>query len=166
MKSKASPSLWERVKQICTRWFIDAFSGMAQGLFVTLIAGTIVKTIGSYIIGEDTAVGAFLTLIGGIASVVTGFGIGVGMANALKSDKLVAYSAGVAGFVGAYADKILAYQYLGLMNPQNSGSFAGHSSSAKLYEDYKKYNSSTECIDYVKLFCYVRSIGCIELGME
>ena len=34
------------------------------------------------------------------------------------------------------------------------------------YEDYKKYNSSTECIDYVKLFCYVRSIGCIELGME
>ena len=108
MKDKNSRSFFEIVKQICTRWFIDAFSGMAQGLFVTLIAGTIVKTIGSYIIGEDTAVGAFLTLIGGIASVVTGFGIGVGMANALKSDKLVAYSAGVAGFVGAYADKILA----------------------------------------------------------
>jgi uncharacterized membrane protein len=107
MKDKNSRSFFEIVKRICSRWFIDAFSGMAQGLFVTLIAGTIIKTIGSYIIGEDTAVGAFLSLIGGIASVVTGFGIGVGMANALKSDKLVVYSAGVAGFIGAYADKLL-----------------------------------------------------------
>lgn len=107
MEKKSSYSFLERVKQICTRWFIDAFSGMAQGLFVTLIAGTIIKTIGSYLIGEDTVVGAFLALIGGIASVVTGFGIGVGMANALKSDKLVVYSAGVAGFIGAYADKLL-----------------------------------------------------------
>lgn len=107
MKKKSSYPFLEGVKQICTRWFIDAFSGMAQGLFVTLIAGTIIKTIGSYLIGEDTVVGAFLALIGGIASVVTGFGIGVGMANALKSDKLVVYSAGVAGFIGAYADKLL-----------------------------------------------------------
>lgn len=107
MKGKNSRSFLARVKQICSRWFIDAFSGMAQGLFVTLIAGTIIKTIGSYLIGEDTVVGAFLALIGGIASVVTGFGIGVGMANALKSDKLVVYSAGVAGFIGAYADKLL-----------------------------------------------------------
>ncbi len=107
MKGKNSRSSLARVKQICSRWFIDAFSGMAQGLFVTLIAGTIIKTIGSYLIGEDTVVGAFLALIGGIASVVTGFGIGVGMANALKSDKLVVYSAGVAGFIGAYADKLL-----------------------------------------------------------
>ena len=107
MKDKNSRSFFEIVKRICSRWFIDAFSGMAQGLFVTLIAGTIIKTIGSYIIGEDTAFGAFLALIGGIASVVTGFGIGVGMANALKSDKLVVYSAGVAGFIGAYADKLL-----------------------------------------------------------
>ncbi|MBE5765143.1 MAG: PTS sugar transporter subunit IIC [Clostridiales bacterium] len=107
MEKKSSYSFLERVKQICTRWFIDAFSGMAQGLFVTLIAGTIIKTIGSYLIGEDTVVGAFLALIGGIASVVTGFGIGVGMANALKGDKLVVYSAGVAGFIGAYADKLL-----------------------------------------------------------
>lgn len=27
------------VKKLCSRWFIQAFSGMAQGLFVTLIAG-------------------------------------------------------------------------------------------------------------------------------
>lgn len=40
-----------------------------------------------------------------------------------------------------YADKILGYQYLGLMNPHCSKAFAGHPDSAKLYEDYKKYIS-------------------------
>ena len=38
-----------------------------------------------------------------------------------------------------YCDKILSYQYLGIMNLENSPSFAGHPDSAKLYEDYKKY---------------------------
>ena len=38
-----------------------------------------------------------------------------------------------------YCDKILSYQYLGIMNLKNSPSFAGHPDSAKLYEDYKKY---------------------------
>lgn len=41
--------------------------------------------------------------------------------------------------VAPYVDKILCYQYMGLMNPNNSPSFAGHPDSAKLYEDYKKY---------------------------
>lgn len=40
-----------------------------------------------------------------------------------------------------YCDKILSYQYLGIMNPADSPSFAGHPDSAKLYEDYKKYLS-------------------------
>lgn len=38
-----------------------------------------------------------------------------------------------------YADKILSYQYLGLMNPEGSTAFAGHEGSVKLYEDYRKY---------------------------
>ena len=40
--------------------------------------------------------------------------------------------------VAAYADKILGYQYLGLMNPSNSKAFAGHENSTILYEKYKK----------------------------
>ena len=41
--------------------------------------------------------------------------------------------------VAPYADKILAYQYLGLMNPAESQVFAGHPDSAKFYENYIKY---------------------------
>lgn len=41
--------------------------------------------------------------------------------------------------VAPYCDKIISYQYLGIMNPENSPSFAGHPESVKLYNDYKKY---------------------------
>lgn len=94
------------VKKLCKRWFIDAFSGMAQGLFVTLIAGTIIKTIGNYVF-KGTAFGEFLAMLGGFASLATGCGIGIGIAHGLKSDKLVTFSAAVAGFVGAYANEII-----------------------------------------------------------
>ncbi len=42
--------------------------------------------------------------------------------------------------VSPYADKILGYQYLGLMNPADSDAFAGHFDSVKLYNNYVKYN--------------------------
>lgn len=38
-----------------------------------------------------------------------------------------------------YVDKILSYQYLGIMNPAESKAFAGHKNSVRLYEDYRKY---------------------------
>ena len=41
--------------------------------------------------------------------------------------------------VAPYADKIIGYQYIGLMNPDDSGSFAGHESSAELYRQYAEY---------------------------
>ena len=94
------------LKTLPKRYFIDAFTGMAQGLFVTLIAGTIVKTIGEKI-GATTTVGQILILLGQIASILTGAGIGAGMANYLKAPKLVVFSAIVAGFMGAFAEQIL-----------------------------------------------------------
>lgn len=39
------------------RYFIDAFTGMAQGLFCTLIAGTILGQIGGWIQGAGTDAG-------------------------------------------------------------------------------------------------------------
>lgn len=41
--------------------------------------------------------------------------------------------------VTPYCDKILSYQYLGIMNPEDSVAFAGHDNSVKLYNEYKKY---------------------------
>ncbi len=38
--------------------------------------------------------------------------------------------------VSVYADKVLCYQYLGLMNKPGSPVHAGHESSVRLYEDY------------------------------
>lgn len=99
-------SFKKTVKKLASRWFIDAFSGMAQGLFCTLIAGTILAMIAKWI--GDNYVGKTLLAISDFAKTLMGAGIGVGIANALKRGKLVMFSAAVAGFAGAFSDKIIA----------------------------------------------------------
>ena len=93
-------------KNYLNRLFIDGLSGMALGLFATLIIGTIIKQIGSYIPG---AVGYYLILIGQCASLLTGAGIGIGVAVKLNEKApLLVISAATAGLIGAYASKIIA----------------------------------------------------------
>ena len=87
------------IKKYLNRLFIDGLSGMASGLFATLIIGTIVVQIGSMIGGT---VGTYLTVIGSFAKTITGAGIGVGVAAKLKASPLVSVSAAVAGLVGAF----------------------------------------------------------------
>lgn len=94
------------LKKWAKRWFIDAFGGMAQGLFATLIMGLIVKQIGTLI--GDNAVGNTLVLAGKVATVLTGAGIGAGIAHALKANRLVIFSAMVAGLIGAQAKTFIA----------------------------------------------------------
>ena len=98
------------LKALPKRWFITAFSGMAQGLFVTLIAGTILAQIAGWVnlIGENgNYVGNTLSYISNIAKALMGAGIGVGIAHALGKNKLLIFSAAVAGMVGAFADKLM-----------------------------------------------------------
>ncbi len=109
--------IFDKVKSLCKRWFIDAFSGMAQGLFCTLIAGTILQLVAKWI-GVDNFFGSTLNLIGNFAKSLMGAGIGVGIAYALKTDKLTMFSAGVAGMVGAFADKLLFGSFMGAMFPK------------------------------------------------
>lgn len=87
------------------RYFITAFSGMAQGLFVTLIAGTILAQIAGWL--GDNYIGATLLYIANIAKSMMGAGIGVGIAYALGKNKLLIFSSAVAGMVGAFADKLV-----------------------------------------------------------
>lgn len=92
-------------KTLPKRYFITAFSGMAQGLFVTLIAGTILSQIAGWI--GDNYVGKTLTVIANIAKSMMGAGIGVGIARALGKNKLLVFSSAVAGLIGAFADKLM-----------------------------------------------------------
>lgn len=102
---KKNSKLVSYLKELPKRYFITAFSGMAQGLFVTLIAGTILAMIAGWI-GENY-VGNTLLYIANLAKILMGAGIGVGIAHALGKNKLLIFSAGVAGMVGAWADQLI-----------------------------------------------------------
>ena len=88
------------MKKYLNRIFIDGLSGMALGLFATLIVGTIICQIASML--GDNIVASYLMAIGKAAKTVTGAGIGVGVAAKLKAAPLTVISAAVAGFVGAF----------------------------------------------------------------
>ncbi|MCI5900969.1 MAG: PTS sugar transporter subunit IIC [Blautia sp.] len=97
------------IKKWLNRVFVEGLSGMAQGLFATLIIGTIIQQIGTMIGGT---VGDTLYLIGKVAAALTGAGIGVGVAVKFKESHLVVVSAATAGMVGAFAGKLMAGQVL------------------------------------------------------
>ena len=87
-------------KKYMNRLFIDGLTGMAYGLFSTLIIGTIICQIGS-LVGDNT-VGAYITAMGNFAKTITGAGIGVGVAAKLKASPLTTVSAAAVGMVGAF----------------------------------------------------------------
>ncbi len=94
-------------KKVLNHIFIDGLSGMAMGLFATLIVGTILTQVASFF-PSGNSFGYWLFAAGKIASLLTGAGIGCAVANKYKSSPLVVVSAAVCGMVGAYASQILA----------------------------------------------------------
>lgn len=97
------------MKKILDRIFIDGLSGMAQGLYATLIIGTIIQQIGRFAGGN---VGDTIYLIGKMAAGLTGAGIGAGVARKLDGGHLVIVSAAVAGMVGAFAGGLASGELL------------------------------------------------------
>lgn len=93
------------LKKLWNRIFIDGLSGMALGLFSTLIIGTIIQQIAPVIGG---GVGNTLLIISKVAAAMTGAGIGCGVAYKFKEPPLVVISAATTGMVGAFAGKITA----------------------------------------------------------
>ena len=94
-----------KFKKLLDRIFIDGLSGMAQGLFATLIVGTIIQQIGTLLGGTP---GDMIYVIGKVAASLTGAGIGIGVAYKFKCSQLVVVSAATAGMAGAFASKLLA----------------------------------------------------------
>ena len=93
------------MKKLLNHIFIDGLSGMALGLFSTLIVGTIIQQIGNLIGGN---IGDMLFIMGKMAAAMTGAGIGVGVAHRYQESPLVVLSAATAGMTGGFASKILA----------------------------------------------------------
>lgn len=93
------------IKKYLHRVFIDGLSGMAMGLFATLIVGTIIQQIGTLIGGQ---IGDLIFLVGKVAAAVTCAGIGVGVAHKFQESSLVVLSAATCGMIGGYASKLLA----------------------------------------------------------
>ena len=93
------------------RYFIDAMGAMAQGLFCTLLVGTILNTIGQQfhigflnatIITIGTGDGAVHYTIGGLCSAMVGPGMAVAIARALNAPPLVLFSLIPVGFATNY----------------------------------------------------------------
>ena len=85
------------IKKVASHIFIDGFGGMTQGLFATLIIGTMIQQIG-LLIGSST--GNVIYLLGKAAAALTSAGIGVGVAVKYGESPLVTVSAAVAAMVG------------------------------------------------------------------
>ena len=89
------------------RYFIDAMGAMAQGLFCTLLVGTILNTLGQQLhIGFLTEVivtlgkgeGAVTYTIGGLCSAMVGPGMAVAIGRALEAPPLVLFSLATVGY--------------------------------------------------------------------
>ena len=89
------------------RYFVDAMGAMAQGLFCTLLVGTILNTIGSqFNVGFLKAVivtlgsgdGAVKYTIGGLAQAMVGPGMAVAIGSALQCPPMVLFSLIPVGF--------------------------------------------------------------------
>ena len=103
------------LKKFANRYFIVAFGGMANGLFCTLIAGTIICQL-ARIFGNGQSGSEILNLcyrflngIGTFAKISMGAGIGVGIAYSLKSSKMALACSVAVGIFAANAPTFIGY---------------------------------------------------------
>lgn len=89
------------------RYFVDAMGAMAQGLFCTLLVGTILNTLGSElnipfltqtVLSIGSGDGAVSYTVGGLASALVGPGIAIAIGFALSAPPLVLFSLIPVGF--------------------------------------------------------------------
>lgn len=85
------------MRRLFQRFFIEGIHGMACGIFVTWVLGSIFQQIAGFFPGDF---GNALTHLGDIAISLTGVGIGVGIACRLHEEPLVVLCAGIAGMAG------------------------------------------------------------------
>nr|WP_230977736.1 PTS sugar transporter subunit IIC [Treponema vincentii] len=77
------------------RYFIDAMSAMAMGLFSSLLVGTILRTV-----GQQLHITFLTDTIWPICRDMTGAAIGIAVAHSLKAHTFVLFSASIVGYAG------------------------------------------------------------------
>ena len=82
---------WEKIKAYGRLYLVDAMSAMAQGLFASLLIGTIISTLGSQL-GVP-----LLEEIGNFAKEMAGPAMAVAIGYALKAPPLVLFSLAAVG---------------------------------------------------------------------
>ena len=103
----------QNTRRLFNRYFVEGFSGMAKGLFCTLIAGTILELFGKLINEVDPKrTGAFILAICKIAKFLMGAGIGIGIALQLKTHPIVVVTAAIAGMLGSFSYEIIRGEFV------------------------------------------------------
>lgn len=87
------------------RIFVDGLTGMTLGFFATVVMGTILQQVGVFIGGW---VGNMIITMAALLKMLTGAGIGVGIASRLEEHPLIVVSAAAAGMAGAFAPAIIS----------------------------------------------------------
>ena len=108
MEQQASKNnIKAKITAVLKRIFIDGLSGMALGLFATLIVGTILGQIAAFGFLKGTLIGTLLTYTANLTKTLMGVGIGVGIAYKFKESPLVTVGAGACGFIGAFSANLV-----------------------------------------------------------
>ncbi len=89
--AQGKQGVWETVKSYSRLYLVDAMSAMAQGLFASLLIGTIISTVGTQL-GVPV-----LTEIGDFAKSMAGPAMAVAIGFALKAPPLVLFSLAAVG---------------------------------------------------------------------
>lgn len=103
----------EKLGKKILNFIIKTMNGMAYGLFATLIIGTIIGTI-ARIFPTNTFCFVLLNSLSTVLKNLTGIGIGVGIARALKLDGLKLITCCVSGGIATYAGGVKIWEIFNL----------------------------------------------------
>lgn len=103
MEEKQSFLKRKNIEFTAKRYFQDALSAMALGLFASLLIGLIIKTLGEQTINlfGDNLISKFLVDTGDTAMGFMGAAIGIAVAWGLKAPPLVLFTSVITGMMGA-----------------------------------------------------------------
>ncbi|MCQ2492388.1 MAG: PTS sugar transporter subunit IIC [Lachnospiraceae bacterium] len=93
------------IKKWYDKIFVDGLAGMANGIFVTLIIGTILSQLAGL---SSASYAKYVVQIADVLKILMGAGIGIGMAAKYKQGPMVSICGAIAGMIGSYAQPILS----------------------------------------------------------